>query len=721
MFSHIFTVLNEKYDEWNIQFFVLLSLLLQAILILVAPFRKRAESAMLLLLIWSAYILAIWTSNFTVGLISSGKKNPDCSGILAFWAPFLLLHLGGPDTITAVSLEDNALWLRQLVGLLGQFVLFGQSFSQYRPTNKLWLPTFLLFLAGTIKYGERTRALYLANLKNFRKSNLTAPDPGPNYAKLMEEYASKKEARLPTQIEKIREPNQESKTSRYVVEDKLVGDLAAVKHAYHFFKIFQGLIVDIIFSFREREESRQFFQKRDSEDAFKVLAIELNFFYELLYTKVIVLYSMLGYSARCISWCAVVAAISTFYSIDKSDFRKIDVGITYTLLFGAIFLDTIALFMMGFSDWVAASLQESSRQNFCIEEVKRCWRFLLGNYLRLKRINWQKETSRYGRGRQILFQRWSEYLRQYNLIHYCLKERHRKINGFFSHLINFLERWDPEDFFKNMYEKRTYVSKKPFTKPLWDFIFEELKKKSYFLEDPESDLTKRIYSARGEWVLKNADLESSKLMHYIVDVKFDQSLILWHIATELCYQKEKEEIHGDSTYENRQFCKEMSDYMLYLLVMEPTTMSAEARISEVRLRDTCAEAKDFFKRKLPDSGQEQSREHKEACEKILEVNTEVEPVAVKGDKSKSVLFDACILAKEILNLEVEKRWCVMSEVWVEMLSYAASHCKPNVHAAQLNRGGELLTFVWLLMAHFGLGDQFQRNTDGVRAKLIVGI
>jgi hypothetical protein len=92
MFSHIFIVLNEKYDEWNIQFFVLLSLLLQAILILVAPFCKRTESTMLLLLIWSAYMLAIWASNFTVGLISNGKENPkpyycsskphDCSSIL---------------------------------------------------------------------------------------------------------------------------------------------------------------------------------------------------------------------------------------------------------------------------------------------------------------------------------------------------------------------------------------------------------------------------------------------------------------------------------------------------------------------------------------------------------------------------------------------------------------------------------------------------------------
>jgi hypothetical protein len=136
--------------------------------------------------------------------------------------------------------------------------------------------------------------------------------------------------------------------------------LAAVRHAYHFFEIFKGLIVDLIFSFRERDESRLFFQKRTPEDAFKVLAVELNFMYEVLYTKVVVVHSMFGYFVRFISWCAVVAALVTFYSLDKHIFRKIDIGITYTLLFGAIALDTIALFMLTFSDWTAASIQKLS-------------------------------------------------------------------------------------------------------------------------------------------------------------------------------------------------------------------------------------------------------------------------------------------------------------------------------------------------------------------------
>ncbi|KAL3587302.1 hypothetical protein D5086_014169 [Populus alba] len=55
--------------------------------------------------------------------------------------------------------------------------------------------------------------------------------------------------------------------------------------------------------------------------------------------------------------------------------------------------------------------------------------------------------------------------------------------------------------------------------------------------------------------------------------------------------------------------------------------------------------------------------------------------------------------------ENEKKWEMISEVWVEMLMYAASHCGWKEHADALARGGELLTHVCLLMAHLGLSKQ----------------
>uniref|UniRef100_A0A2N9IEZ1 DUF4220 domain-containing protein n=1 Tax=Fagus sylvatica TaxID=28930 RepID=A0A2N9IEZ1_FAGSY len=747
--------IKKFYDKWNIQSFVLLSLTLQTILILFAPFRKRTANFFVIFLIWAAYLIADWAAIFAVGLISNrqdgtpGKNQgtDEHADILAFWAPFLLLHLGGPDTISAFALEDNALWLRHLLGLLTQVFAAVIVFGQSLPDNNLWVPTVLMFVAGTIKYVERTRALYLANLNRFRESMLTSPDPGPNYAKLMEEYASKKDAKLPTHIEMIGEPNKESKAALYKEDvGDLSDDIVVVQRAYGFFQIFKGLIVDLIFSFRERHESRVFFQNINSEDALKVIAVELNFIYEVLYTKVVVVHSYVGYVGRVISWICVVLALLIFYSRDKYHFHKIDIRITYILLFGAIALDIIALFMLVFSDWTAVSLKKS-REIFCIGPIAKGFSVLLKYFLNLKKINWSKSrdsespdstnflewTGLEWTG-QILFRRWSEYLHRYNFIDYCLKECPSSyglldaLKHICIRVIEFLN-------LKDTYDKLRYVSKKKerISKELWEFIFIELQEKSKLADDPET--AKRICAARGDWILQDTD-NSTELMSYVVDVDYDQSLMLWHIATELCDYTDTDananpadsrktcgKNHSrDGSCEickSREFCKILSDYMLYLLVMQPTMMSAVAGIGQIRFRDTCAEAKKFFSAR----GLGPQTKHQEACEKLLGINTDVPPVAVKGDRSKSVLFDACILAKELQKLDKEnskKKWMIMSKVWVELLSYAAGHCRPNTHAAQLSKGGEFITFVWLLMAHFGIGAQFQINEGHARAKLIVG-
>ncbi|KAH7854431.1 hypothetical protein Vadar_013761 [Vaccinium darrowii] len=739
-----------RWQTWDLRVVILVSLGLQILLIFVAPLRKRVSRAWITMPIWSAYLLADVMANFAVGLISNSQgmvengktMSIQCrhrSGpfadptLLAFWAPFLLLHLGGPDTITAFSLADNELWLRHLLGLGFQCCAVGYAFIQSYPNHKFWIPTLLMFLVGVIKYSERTRALYLASSRIFQDSLLEDPDPGPNYAKFMDEYTSKNNAKLPTSIQMIPEPSKRNKTGTDEAEEGL-SDLEVVQAAHKYYLTFRGLIADLIFSSAQRNESRDFFLKQTARDAFKIVEVELNFFYEILYTKAKVMQrKYLGYPLRVLSFILTCAALVLFYLIEKKKFHKFDIVVSYILLVGAIALDLIASLMILYSDWTAIALTKSDPPNWFIKKLQ-C-------LLNVKRKRWP-ETPKpqwfsHRKIMQIVRLRWSESLSQYNLINYCLHPRMgwwEKTIGFFGLTI--------------MLDGIKYVNTEDFTSHLRDLIFAELKMKSDLANDLQK--AKEIFSARGDWILKHEG--HINLLDWINKIEFDESLILWHIATELCYytnhskdEKTSGNSYDDDTKLNRELSKVLSDYMLYLLIMQSPMLSSIAGIGKMRFRDTCAEAKKFFLgrkilkedvnfRKIFTSSKcfsccfskyffneekGQDKKLQEACESILKVNTEVSPVTVKGDRSKSVLFDACRLAKELQKLKRKQIWKIISKVWVELMSYAAGHCRVNAHMAQLSKGGQLLTLVWLLMAHLGLGDQFQIREGHARAKLIV--
>ena len=191
---------------------VLVSLLLQILLIFVGPVRRRSSHPIPRFTVWSCYLLTDWVADLALGLLLNNMSNIGGGGgslglikrggatagntnngsstsssspaIFAFWTPFLLLHLGGPDTITAYSLEDNQLWLRHLIGLL--FELFSASvifFCSLRG-NPVVHATVLMFVAGIVKYAERTYSLYSGSVDGFRASILDPPEPGPQTLKI---------------------------------------------------------------------------------------------------------------------------------------------------------------------------------------------------------------------------------------------------------------------------------------------------------------------------------------------------------------------------------------------------------------------------------------------------------------------------------------------------------------------------------------------------------
>lgn len=89
-----------------------------------------------------------------------------------------------------------------------------------------------------------------------------------------------------------------------------------------------------------------------------------------------------------------------------------------------------------------------------------------------------------------------------------------------------------------------------------------------------------------------------------------------------------------------------------------------------------------------------SRPAKAAYKKIMD-----EPVPELSD---SALEDAIKLGNGLQKLDEDKKWKTVSRILMEILSYGASHCTSMAHAQHVTNGGELITFVWLLMHHFNL-------------------
>jgi hypothetical protein len=118
--------LLQLWNEWEIHFLVLLSFTLQTFLFFAGGLRPRNTNTFVRLSVWFAYLGADFVAVYAFGFLSRQQDNTTGGreGTLGknhqltfFWAPFLIIHLGGKDTITALAIEDNNLWLRHLLNL----------------------------------------------------------------------------------------------------------------------------------------------------------------------------------------------------------------------------------------------------------------------------------------------------------------------------------------------------------------------------------------------------------------------------------------------------------------------------------------------------------------------------------------------------------------------------------------------------------------------------
>ncbi|KAG8037245.1 hypothetical protein GUJ93_ZPchr0004g40431 [Zizania palustris] len=143
--------LVDVWKNWSMEILLGASFVLQLVLALTAGFRWRgtgATSGAVRKVVWFCYVGASYVATTALGKFSvsgtSGTRQ-----LVAFWSPFFLLHLGGPDSITAFELEDNQLSARYVMEFILRVV--GVVYIIYKSISGSWdliLAAWLMFLVG---------------------------------------------------------------------------------------------------------------------------------------------------------------------------------------------------------------------------------------------------------------------------------------------------------------------------------------------------------------------------------------------------------------------------------------------------------------------------------------------------------------------------------------------------------------------------------------------
>ncbi|KAM0906734.1 hypothetical protein ACQ4PT_016550 [Festuca glaucescens] len=245
--------------------------------------------------------------------------------LTAFWAPLLLVHLGGQDNIIAYAIEDSQLWLRHLQVFGAQvmaaaYVLYESSILCRR--TLLRPATILISVVGVLKYGERVWALVRAS--SCTSSSLSAGS-----------YRDFHNVRVKPSADHTWWEKAATSPSADTTESLL-------------FKAYMMLDVP-----KEMFEMPTRYVAID--DAYTCDEDEIS-------QLVGVVHTWHGWCVRVVSQLSTVAALLLFHASTANLLHggcsRVDVVVTYVLLVGAVLLEIMSMLRAVFSTWTYLVLLE---------------------------------------------------------------------------------------------------------------------------------------------------------------------------------------------------------------------------------------------------------------------------------------------------------------------------------------------------------------------------
>ncbi|KAE8794259.1 hypothetical protein D1007_30977 [Hordeum vulgare] len=701
------------WEEWQMRILVLGSLCVQFLLLCSAPFRKYAIPSWYRSIVWLAYLGGDAIAIYALATLfnrqrrqDSGSANSSTSILEVVWAPILLMHLGGQDHITAYNIEDNELWTRHLLTAVSQITVAVYVFSKSWTggDKRLLQAAIVLFVPGILKCIEKPWTLKNASINSLVSSSdpqlMTAAgksisleqyvkqaiafaqddhvpqaqgearaddleanqhlqahaedhsdDPKPNHAPKTEHKLTLGDMQ---QIEQNSSKNiintSDTFAQKYARQGRGLLNPDQHKNIWHPSHLF----VDIASSYNDRLCVLNEFRTHYGEKAYELLRVGLFSMYDLFYTKQTVLSPpsgplrhpwllLCGYFLRIACLTLPYTAIGLFHWSHREAYNGHDVKVTYALFCCTAMLESHSISAkMMFGDLAASGF---STKNPCIRVSQYS---LIGFFARNIRHTIKMSVLSFVQCKDFLDQRW------------CMKPCNSSIA--LTELV--LE-----------YVKKGWKDQIRDVESYWKFI-----------------------DHRGEWTLQD---KCKQDLIWSLRRPFDESVILWHIATDFCFFRRKAYPHERA--------REMSNYLTYLLFVKPEMLLPGTRCNLFKTANDELEAivKQVKGDKLSQDEVEKGlmeiifaemkeREEVASC-------TELPPDADKNRAAEGLINNAWKISEALLAIDDESEmWNVIEGVWVEMLCFSASRCRGYLHAKSLGSGGELLTYIWLLLSHMGM-------------------
>ncbi|GLJ20365.1 hypothetical protein SUGI_0369810 [Cryptomeria japonica] len=687
-------------------------MLLQFFLVIFGARRYRSSSLTLRFFVWLAYISADAVAISAVGNMMHYARH-ETYGVLA---PLLLLHLGGPDGITAYSTADNELWLRHGLYMAYQvlvtaYVIYASAFAGH-----LLIAAILLIIVGSSKYAERTAALAFASYSRIvgsTEKNVILMRHEEEIAKeraeriveevndeeeLAGEVRSEEEIHMyPLMGEKRLYDKLQSEEDEYRIwrwrrlqsekdEDKsfsrtwlqkngivTIQDVREQENneptedymlclSYVLFKMYKRRFVGLYFHEGVRAKSRKLFLdgRLSYDKLFRIVEMELKFMYDFLFSKSsltafspwVVLMRFLGSSFLAAAGSLILTRV------EDNVFNLAQRIVMYILLSGAFAVEFYQFCRILISDgtmvWLICSKIKTGRQEGCLHKCI------------LKMIETVMFTLRIARnlvGKLAGNQYWKNAIQQYSVIDTCINTRSSCI-------------WKVPEFFVPLYIRAGYVETKPVPECLQEFLFEKLK----VVCSPDEDISRcreRVY-AHHECLFERGQSD----LLWASEWQLDDIILAWHIATEICAKKIDAQDKAEKTYINFNVSTTLSRYSAYLLLSHPNLLPLH-----------------------PDTGKKAYMKLHYEMVKLVNGHYKNAQGLEKYVNQSSCLGKGTKLALKLLNKEENEIWEILADYWAALMLYIAVYNKAEFHAQCLTIGGQFMTQLWVLLGHMGCGEQ----------------